>query len=70
MNEPKILFCDEPTGNLDGDTATAMVKLILDLKSREEDDAGAGDARPRTRQKNATRSSRLKGGLVISDEMI
>ena len=31
MNGPKILFCDEPTGNLDGDTAAAMVELIFGL---------------------------------------
>ena len=31
MNRPKILFCDEPTGNLDGDTAHAMVELIFKL---------------------------------------
>jgi len=30
-NRPKILFCDEPTGNLDGDTAAAMVELIFGL---------------------------------------
>jgi len=31
MNRPKILFCDEPTGNLDGDTARAMIDLIFGL---------------------------------------
>jgi putative ABC transport system ATP-binding protein len=31
VNRPKILFCDEPTGNLDGDTARAMVDLIFGL---------------------------------------
>jgi putative ABC transport system ATP-binding protein len=31
INRPKILFCDEPTGNLDGDTAAAMVELIFGL---------------------------------------
>ena len=31
INRPKILFCDEPTGNLDGDTAHAMVDLIFGL---------------------------------------
>jgi putative ABC transport system ATP-binding protein len=31
INRPKILFCDEPTGNLDGDTAQAMVELIFGL---------------------------------------
>lgn len=31
INEPKILFCDEPTGNLDGDTAHTVVDLIFGL---------------------------------------
>jgi putative ABC transport system ATP-binding protein len=31
INRPKILFCDEPTGNLDGDTGRAMVDLIFGL---------------------------------------
>ncbi|MFA6286366.1 MAG: ABC transporter ATP-binding protein [Opitutaceae bacterium] len=31
INRPKILFCDEPTGNLDGTTAQAMVELIFEL---------------------------------------
>jgi len=31
INDPKILFCDEPTGNLDGETAAAMVELIFGL---------------------------------------
>ncbi len=31
VNRPKILFCDEPTGNLDGDTAQIMVDLIFGL---------------------------------------
>ena len=31
INSPKILFCDEPTGNLDEETAAAMVELIFGL---------------------------------------
>lgn len=31
INAPKILFCDEPTGNLDGDTAHTVVELIFEL---------------------------------------
>jgi putative ABC transport system ATP-binding protein len=31
VNKPKILFCDEPTGNLDDDTAADMVELIFSL---------------------------------------
>jgi putative ABC transport system ATP-binding protein len=31
INSPKILFCDEPTGNLDSDNAAAMIDLIFSL---------------------------------------
>ena len=30
-NSPKILFADEPTGNLDAETSDKVVKLIFDL---------------------------------------
>jgi putative ABC transport system ATP-binding protein len=33
VNKPKILFCDEPTGNLDDDTAGSMVELIFHLNA-------------------------------------
>jgi putative ABC transport system ATP-binding protein len=33
MNQPKILFADEPTGNLDTETAESIVKLIFNLNS-------------------------------------
>ena len=33
MNRPKILFADEPTGNLDGETAGEIVKLVFNLNA-------------------------------------
>jgi len=33
MNRPKILFADEPTGNLDAETARDIVRLIFDLNA-------------------------------------
>ncbi|HEX9700812.1 MAG TPA: ABC transporter ATP-binding protein [Acidobacteriota bacterium] len=31
INRPKVLLCDEPTGNLDVETATSVADLILEL---------------------------------------
>lgn len=31
VNRPRILFADEPTGNLDGDTAHAIVEMLFGL---------------------------------------
>ena len=33
MNQPKILFADEPTGNLDAETAKEIIKLIFDFNA-------------------------------------
>jgi lipoprotein-releasing system ATP-binding protein len=37
MNEPEILFCDEPTGNLDSKTSDEIVKLLWNINK----DSGA-----------------------------
>lgn len=34
MNEPNILLCDEPTGNLDSNTSESIYEILFDLKSR------------------------------------
>jgi putative ABC transport system ATP-binding protein len=66
MNRPKILFADEPTGNLDTETAGDIIRLIFELN------ATAGTTlvlvthdRELTRQ--AERIITLKAGTVLSD---
>ncbi len=67
MNEPKILFCDEPVGNLDGENATAMVDLILGV-NRERGATLVLVTHDLELAKRTHRVIRLKSGLVISDE--
>ena len=68
MNRPKILFCDEPTGNLDADTAGVMVELIFEL-NRERGTTLVLVTHDLELAKRCARIIRLKGGAVLSDEL-
>ena len=66
MNQPKILFADEPTGNLDADTARDIIKLIFDLNAtRGTTLLLVTHDRELTQQ--ATRTIRLRAGKLVSD---
>ena len=67
MNRPKILFCDEPTGNLDGETAQAMVELIFGL-NHEKRTTLVLVTHDLDLAKRCGRILRLKGGAVVADE--
>lgn len=69
MNRPKILFCDEPTGNLDGDTAHAMVDLIFGL-NREKGTTLVLVTHDLELATKCNRIIRLKSGAVVSDERV
>lgn len=36
INQPKIVFCDEPTGNLDSESGQAIVKLLMELNAKNK----------------------------------
>lgn len=68
-NAPKILFADEPTGNLDTETGQKIENLLFDLNR----DAGTTLILVTHDLELASKTNRiikLKGGLIISDESI
>ena len=67
INRPQILFCDEPTGNLDGDTAHAMVDLIFGL-NRERGTTLVLVTHDLELARKTQRVIRLRSGSVLSDE--
>lgn len=66
-SEPRILFADEPTGNLDGDTGARIVDLIIRLNEELETTLVlvTHDLELAAR---AGRVIRLASGRVVSDE--
>jgi putative ABC transport system ATP-binding protein len=67
INRPRILFCDEPTGNLDGDTSHAMVELIFGL-NRERGTTLVLVTHDLELARRTQRIIRLRSGAVLSDE--
>ena len=67
INRPRILFCDEPTGNLDGETAQAMVDLIFGL-NRERGTTLVLVTHDLELARRTQRIIRLRNGAVITDE--
>ena len=67
INRPRLLFCDEPTGNLDGDTAQAMTDLIFGL-NRERGTALLLVTHDLELAHRTQRIIRLRTGAVVSDE--
>ncbi len=66
-NQPKILFADEPTGNLDAETSEKMVKLLFDL-NRESGTTLILVTHDMELASKTQRIIRIKGGNLISDE--
>jgi putative ABC transport system ATP-binding protein len=66
-NQPKILFADEPTGNLDFETAEKVVKLIFDL-NKEAGTTLVLVTHDLELASKTQRILRIKGGKLVSDD--
>jgi putative ABC transport system ATP-binding protein len=65
-NRPKILFADEPTGNLDADTSATVVELLFEL-NREAGTTLVLVTHDLELAARTQRIVRIKGGAVVSD---
>ncbi len=68
INDPKILFADEPTGNLDTETGETIEKLIFDLNT-ELGTTLVLVTHDLELARKCERVIRLKNGEIISDEI-
>ncbi len=67
-NRPKILFADEPTGNLDADTGRTIINLMVELNRDAETTLVLVTHDPELAAR-ANRIIRLSGGMVVEDRM-
>lgn len=67
-NSPRILFADEPTGNLDAETSEKVVKLIFDL-NKEAGTTLVLVTHDMELAAKTQRIIRIKGGIIISDDL-
>jgi putative ABC transport system ATP-binding protein len=65
-NRPRILFADEPTGNLDGSTGARIVELLEEL-NRESGSTVILVTHDLTLAEHAGRLIRLADGVVVED---
>jgi putative ABC transport system ATP-binding protein len=66
-NSPRILFADEPTGNLDAETSEKVVKLIFDL-NKEAGTTLVLVTHDLELAAKTQRILRIKGGKLIADD--
>ncbi len=66
-NSPKILFADEPTGNLDEETGGSVEQLMFDL-NKEKGTTLVIVTHDMELAQKTSRIIKLKGGKIMSDE--
>ena len=67
INKPRILFADEPTGNLDAETGETIESLLFDLNEKEGTTLVLVTHDLELAQKTG-RIIRLKAGRVVADQ--
>jgi putative ABC transport system ATP-binding protein len=65
-NEPRILFADEPTGNLDAETGATIVEMLEEL-NREAETTLVMVTHDLQLAERAHRVVRLSGGAIVDD---
>jgi putative ABC transport system ATP-binding protein len=60
VNDPSIIFADEPTGNLDSKSGLQVMKILQDLNLKHE----------KYTADHAERILRIKDGVIVSDEKV
>ncbi len=65
-NDPKLLFADEPTGNLDGETGESIENLLFEMNTEKGTTLVIVTHDPELARKTS-RIIRLKSGKIISD---
>ncbi len=68
VNQPRILFADEPTGNLDGNTGARIVALLEEL-NRESGSTVVLVTHDLALAERTQRVIRLADGIVVEDRM-
>jgi putative ABC transport system ATP-binding protein len=69
ITSPKILFADEPTGNLDGENALLLTDLLFEMNREEKTTLVLVTHNLELAQKTE-RILRMKGGKLVDERMI